>query len=341
MVVVEGGQRYGSISAGCVEAEIAMHAEAVLESGGPLLVTISTGSEQEIYFGTGTGCDGEMQILLEIAADKGALVAPYDVIAPAIMSRAPIVLATRVDSGPNTPPRVTQAWRIGASPAAGWGGDATVRAALCRLLDETQTSGAHLDASCIAGVTGIASDETVCLIERIEPALRLVVCGAGPVAEALSSIAAQLGWRVTGVDRRATFATEAFFPGAETVVCGAYTDIAALIPTDARTAAVLLSHNLLDDAALLRGFLDTPVAAVSIVSSVTRAQRIFAQLAEDGRPVTAADREGIFAPAGLDIGAETPEEIALAIVAELQAHITGRAGAPLRIVRSKPQAVAT
>jgi xanthine/CO dehydrogenase XdhC/CoxF family maturation factor len=160
--------------------------------------------------------------------------------------------------------------------------------------------------------------------ELIQPPMRLVVCGAGHDAIPLVRQAADLGWRVTVADVRRTLLTHERFPGAVDF-CDADPERAgeALRP-DARTVLVLMSHNYLRDIAYLRSLLDDEWAYLGVMGPRGRTEQM---LGEVGRSEALAR---LHAPAGLDIGAETPDEVARAIIAEILAVTRGRTGGPLR-----------
>jgi xanthine dehydrogenase accessory factor len=167
--------------------------------------------------------------------------------------------------------------------------------------------------------------------EPMLPPPRLVVCSAGHDAIPLVRQAAELGWRVTVADVRRRLLTPERFPGA-----GEFLDVdperaAEAVRPDARTAVVLMSHNYLRDLAYLRSFLEAG-ASPAYLGALGPRGRTEQMLAEIGRPEAT---ERIHAPAGLDIGAEGPEEVARAIVAEILAVLRGRSGGPLR-ARSGP-----
>jgi xanthine dehydrogenase accessory factor len=160
--------------------------------------------------------------------------------------------------------------------------------------------------------------------EPIQPPMRLIVCGAGHDAIPLVQQAADLGWRVTVADVRRRLLTNERFPGAADF-CDADPDRAAdAIATDTRTAVMLMSHNYLRDIAYLRSMLDAEWAYLGVMGPRGRTEQM---LGEIGRPDAL---ERLHAPAGLDIGAETPDEVARAIVAEILAVTRGRAGGALR-----------
>jgi xanthine dehydrogenase accessory factor len=160
--------------------------------------------------------------------------------------------------------------------------------------------------------------------EPLLPPLRLLVCGAGHDAIPLVRQAVALGWRVVVVDvRDALLTPERFGIGVDFANPNPEAAADALAP-DLRTAAVLMSHNYLRDIAYLQSFLDRPLAYLGVLGPRGRTEQM---LAEIGEP-EAMSR--LHAPAGLDIGAEGPEEVAHAIIAEILAVTREREGGPLR-----------
>jgi xanthine dehydrogenase accessory factor len=159
--------------------------------------------------------------------------------------------------------------------------------------------------------------------EPLLPPLRLLVCGAGHDAIPLVRQAVELGWQVTVVDVRRALLTAERFPGAAFASPDPVAAAEALRP-DARSAVILMSHNYLRDIAHLRSLLEVPLAYLGVLGPRGRTQQM---LDEIGR---AEVIERLHAPAGLDIGAEGPEEVAHAIIAEIVAVTRGRDGGSLR-----------
>jgi xanthine/CO dehydrogenase XdhC/CoxF family maturation factor len=160
--------------------------------------------------------------------------------------------------------------------------------------------------------------------EPMLPPLRLVLCGAGHDAIPLVRQAAELGWRVTVADVRRGLLAHDRFPGATDFVDADPDAAAEVIGPDERSAVILMSHNYLRDIAYLRSFVGAPLAYLGVMGPRGRTEQM---LVEIGEP---AAMERLHAPAGLDIGAEGPEEVARAIVAEILAVTRGRSGASLR-----------
>jgi xanthine/CO dehydrogenase XdhC/CoxF family maturation factor len=160
--------------------------------------------------------------------------------------------------------------------------------------------------------------------EPMLPPFRLVVCGAGHDASPLVRQASDLGWRVIVADVRRALLNAERFPGAAEFSAADPADATGALAPDERTAVVLMSHNYLRDIVYLGALLDSPLAYLGVLGPRGRTEQMLGEL---GRPEV-MDR--LHAPAGLDIGAEGPEEVAHAIVTEILAVTRGRNGGPLR-----------
>jgi xanthine dehydrogenase accessory factor len=168
------------------------------------------------------------------------------------------------------------------------------------------------------------------LFERVEPEPHLVVCGAGHVGGALARLAHAIGYRVTLVDDREEFVARARFPeeGIELVAARGWTETLKKVVGTGRgvyVAVVTRGHN--EDEECMRAVLDARPDYVGMIGSRRRTNIVLDRLRESG-----ADEEllkEVRAPVGLDLGAVSPEEVALAILAEVVAHRRGGTGAPL------------
>ena len=171
--------------------------------------------------------------------------------------------------------------------------------------------------------------------DRIRPPTTLAIFGAGDDAQPLARLAHELGWQVTVADPRAAFATAERFPVAQTLAVAPSGDLVGRVAPDADTLAVVMTHHYVHDVPLLGALLPRPLAYLGLLGPKKRAERILADLARDGLAITAAMRACLHAPVGLDLGADSPEQVALAILAEMQAVLAHRDARPLR-ERTRP-----
>lgn len=206
-------------------------------------------------------------------------------------------------------------------------GDAERDAALRDVLSRTEPRGA----------VRVPSADVELYVERVSPPAELVVVGAGHIAQPLSRLGALLGFRVTVVDDRPDFARRERFPDADRVVVADFADPFAGIAVGPRTYVVLVTRGHRYDYECVRALARAGVepAYVGMIGSRRRVRAAFEQLAAEGFDEQRLAR--IHAPIGLDIGAETPAEIAVAIAAEMILAARGGTGEPLgdrkRVVR--------
>ena len=150
--------------------------------------------------------------------------------------------------------------------------------------------------------------------------------GAGDDARPLVRFAADVGFRVVVVDRRAGYLTRERFPSAAALVESAGDELEAVLPLDAECYAVVMNHNFADDQAYVRALMKTPVAYVGMLGPRQRTERILRNLAAE-EPM---DEARVYGPVGLDIGTDGAEQVALAVIAEILAVRSGRRARSLR-----------
>jgi len=167
------------------------------------------------------------------------------------------------------------------------------------------------------GELGPCGGEMTVYLEPHVPPPTVLVVGCGHVGRAVAEVAHWLGFRVVAVDSRAEMVTEELLPGADLRLAGPAEDMLGQIPVTAGTHVVVTTSSVQADAAALALLLATPARSVGVIGSRRRWQATRAELAARGVPAGALDR--VRTPAGLDLGAETPREIALAIVGEIVA----------------------
>jgi len=170
----------------------------------------------------------------------------------------------------------------------------------------------------------LCGGEATVFLEVHAPEHTLLIVGAGHVGQALARAAEPLGYRIVVLDPREDLLTRERFPAVHELVCGDAAQVAAVASVDASTHVVLVSHSHVQDKEALRAVVASEAASIGMMGSTRKVQRIFRELRDEGVPDAALARAR--APIGLDIGAETPAELALSILAEIVADRRGRPG---------------
>jgi xanthine dehydrogenase accessory factor len=163
--------------------------------------------------------------------------------------------------------------------------------------------------------------------ETINPPLNLLLFGAGYDALPLVKFAKEIGWRVTAIDHRAAFANSERLPQADEIIVSSSEDLSDDLFADENSVAVIMTHNYERDRNILRRLLYSKCLYVGALGPKHRALKL---LDEIGEPFSDEQLSRLHAPIGLDIGADSPEAIALSIVAEIQAVLSNRGGGFLR-----------
>ncbi|MDQ3898310.1 MAG: XdhC family protein [Actinomycetota bacterium] len=306
LVVPAEGETVGNISGGCLEGDVIQTAHEVLASGAPQVLHFDLTADDEAVWGWGLGCNGAIDVLVEPAANARPFVAAMQ----AARGRHRAVALVTVVEGPQTGARLV------VHPTGSTEGE----------LGESARA-AGLEALATGRSATVSVDGVQAFVEVLNPPLRLVVCGAGHDAIPVVEFGARLGWRVEVVDDRRGFLHGTRFPHAARLVNSQPGAAADAVQPDDRTYVIVMSHNFLRDAAYLRSFLASPAPYLGMLGPAARLDRLLDTLAAEGMPrPSERDLARLHGPAGLDVGAEGPEEIAWAIVAEILA-VHRRAGA--------------
>jgi xanthine dehydrogenase accessory factor len=320
LLIPEEGAPVGNISGGCLEGDVADMARVVMDEGRARLAGWDLTADDDAVWGLGLGCNGAIEVFIE-PADRAAEVA--HALRTALDEERPISLVTVLESSrTGVEPGARLVVRPGREVEGTLGdpeADAEATDAALELLD--------LERSEIRTFFG----EVRSFVEVLEPPLRLVICGAGHDAIPLVRAASVVGWNAVVVDDRPAFLTPERFPGALGFVqVEDPADVAKAAAVDARSYVVVMTHNFLRDKEYLRSLLTTDAAYIAMLGPAARTQRLLMELADEGVSVTDEAHDHLHGPAGLDLGAEGPEEIAQAIVAEIVAVKRGRRGGFLR-----------
>ena len=162
-------------------------------------------------------------------------------------------------------------------------------------------------------------------VETVPAPPALLICGAGDDAQPLARLAKETGWHVTVADARPAYATAERFPEVDRIIAAPLAEIAASLRLDARTFAVVMTHRYVDDREFLRALLPRDFPYLGQLGPRARTDRLLAELSP--APALLAK---LHAPVGLDLGGNTPETVALAILAEMQTRLTGHTPGHLR-----------
>lgn len=317
MLITGDGEYAGLLSGGCLEGDLAGHGRGVLANGPPRLVHYDMRGPDDLLFGLGSGCEGAMDILLQ-RLDASNDWQPMTRLAAAWRSqRASALLLVAESADPALPAGCGVFTDDG--QCFGDGEDRRLRALASQLRSALPSSSRVLP-------TVLPGIDVLALLQPAPP--QLLLLGAGSDAQPVAQLAAFLGWRLTVVDHRSGYAQLARFPQAAVVLDAGPAGLPPLLVPGAApfAAAVVMSHHLATDLAYLRALADSDIPYIGLLGPPVRRERLLKDLGADAARL----RPRLRAPVGLDLGAVTPEAIALSIAAEIHATLAGSASmAPL------------
>jgi len=325
LVALPDGSHVGSVSAGCMEADIVLRAAGVRASGIMELMTYDTRSPEDLIWGSGSGCGGMTELLLEPLAPEPAL-AKAERFRMLAESRRRGVLATVIRaagvplrSGDQAVLPHAAARLVGFEDAP-----APLRAIV-------QSKARHqLRAGSSTAVPHVWGEHAVDIAYEVwSPRIRVCVCGAGPDAAPLVAMAKWLGWEVSLIDHRPAVLSPERWPEVKCTLVRSTEDLIAAVRSLDCDAAVIMNHHYERDLHCLGAWLASDVPFIGMMGPRRRSAQMLATLAGSEASLERVERR-VHAPVGLDLGGETAEEIALSIVAEIRATVAGRAGGPLR-----------
>jgi xanthine/CO dehydrogenase XdhC/CoxF family maturation factor len=325
MLIRDDGTSVGALSSGCLEADVIERAKKKSDSHDSITVTYDMTSPQNEVWGLNLGCNGIIQILLESLP---------------VSARSPLLMFLSDCVSTSKPGVIASVFRVDGELKVAVGSHLFL-AESGKMEEDIRhpVLAAALTEDCIHALRSKSScnkeyrfTEGVveALIEFIQPPLPLFIFGAGADAIPLARMANDLGWSVTVVDHRPAFVNKERFATADQFILARPEEVADKIKIDPNAAAVVLTHDFSHDLHLLRALLPSQALYVGLLGPSKRAELLLEKLTETGFTPTSQQRSRLHSPIGLDIGAESPEEIAVAILAEIQAFITGRRGGFLR-----------
>ena len=319
MLITSTGEITGMVSGGCLENDIFHHIQQQ-QSGESFIITYDTKAEEDLIWGFGLGCDGAVHVLIE-RLDLSCRLNPMDFVAHCLGNQQWGVLATviSVEGSVNL--------KIGAHLSLDVEGTVTSEidnSALeqAMIVDARNTLDRQKS---ILRQYQLPSGSAEVFLEVIQPPTSLIIFGAGQDAVPLANLAKTLGWYVTVVDCRGQSATRDRFALVDRTILTQRHLISQTVMVYAQTVAVVMTHNYFDDLEILKMLLSSSARYIGVLGARQRTARLLREL-----EATFQITKSLHAPVGLDIGAETPEEIALAILAEIQAVVSRRHAGFLR-----------
>jgi xanthine dehydrogenase accessory factor len=301
MLLLADGSYIGLLSGGCLESDLQLHAAEVLATGVARAVEYDTRGPDDQLFGLGAGCEGTMRVLLEPAGPGSTAAAALNAAGHATRAGDATTLVMVHESSELS---------IGTHHAG-----TSLPSALAADNKQALVDGASHAATLEAG-----ERRTRAFVQFLAPPPHLLICGATPDAQPVASTARALGWRVSVVDHRPAYAVAAHFPGVEVHLASPRL-LRSKVDLARCHAAVVMSHRLASDEVYLRELAEAGVPAyVGLLGPRARRSRLAGELG----PVMEKLSARIRGPVGLDIGAMTPEAIALSIIAQIHAWLAGR-----------------
>lgn len=309
LLVARGGAYEGLISGGCLEGDLLHHAAGVFASGRPARVTYDMHADEELVWNLGLGCDGVIHLLLQ-RLDREQDFGFLEQVETAHRNRQAVLLALVTQTDGNLP--------LGAFGLVDSSDISIGEADLRRFLEEMRDEwpawryeylrlGADLQAEA--------------MVVNIPARTRVLLCGGGPDAVPMARACAELDWEVMIADHRPAFARAERFPPGCTVIQTRPERLSQAVDLATLDAAVIMSHHLENDGAYLAALAAHDIPYVGVLGPRARRDRLLEMAHFPGRPV--------YGPVGLDIGAELPASIALAVAAEIHAVLNQRDGKSL------------
>lgn len=325
MLVDEFGNITGAISGGCLEGDALQKALLALHQQKNKLVTYDTSDEDDAVIGAQLGCNGIIRVLIEPLDYKDKF-NPCELLKKVVRQEKPmgIVVQFNLNRTKEQPGTILLVDQNG-----NFLGKELKKDLLDLILEQAQSTiktkkphfGAYYD-----------DNQTHHLfVEPYQSPVKLILVGAGNDAQLLARQAELLGWEVVITDGRPTHANKERFSGSCQVVVSRPEETLEHISIDSQSCFVLMSHNFHYDLSVFKLLLgESKIPYIGMLGPLKKYDRMVAELKEEGMMISKENLQRVYAPVGLEIGAETPAEIGLAILAEIQSVLTEKSARPLR-----------
>jgi len=312
MLVDEMGTMTGAISGGCLEGDALRKALHALHQNSNKLVTYDTSDEEDAIIGAQLGCNGVIQVLFE-PIDFAQPDNPLEIIKQA-KAYGLSVIGTFFNLDRTKEQVGTTCWMRASSKIEG-----KVHASIKKQLIKDGSIAFATQVSLFREYV-YGNDSMYAFIEVLKKPIKLVLVGAGNDAQITAQMAELLGWEITIVDGRSSHARPDRFVSSCQVLVSKPEEVLDPIVVDDQAAFILMTHNYNYDLAVLKVLLEQEkLPYIGILGPRKKYDRMLEEMKDEGIELTEEQREKIYAPVGLELGAETPEEIALSILSEVQA----------------------
>lgn len=322
MLITDDGHWVGSISGGCLEGDALRKARQVMNEKKPLTVTYDTREENNQNLGIGLGCNGIIDVLIEPidSNDKSNSIFLFETF---VNTKQPLALATIFSSAIFTGEKLllTSSGEKKNHSFSNHQLNEMVEKDLLKIFESKR---------CEAKSYSVGHDTVEIFLELIQPAISLIIFGGGFDARPVSQLAKSLGWNVMVTDECVAHIAPVFFPTADKLSLCQREFIDRHFEITPYTACVLMSHNYEYDRDVLKQLLPSGSPYIGILGPRKRFDKMLEEFSRQGIVVTSDDLHRIHSPVGLDIGSETPDEIAISIVSEIQGKFSNRSGGFLK-----------
>jgi xanthine dehydrogenase accessory factor len=321
MLITDDGKWVGSISGGCLEGDALRKARQVMTEQKPLCVTYDTREESNQNLGISLGCNGVIDVLIEPLIDND----PYNTVAlfeSQLLIEQPVAMATVFSPGKNQSEKLLST--LDGKSLVRFSDEELnqiVAKDLVALFQSNKSGGKEYE---------LNGQRFEIFLELIQPIVSLIIFGGGFDARPVSQLAKSLGWDVTVTDECVAHIAPVFFPDADKLSLCQREFIDRDFKITSYTACVLMSHNYEYDRDILKKVLRSPSPYIGILGPRKRFDKMCGELQRQDFAIEKDDFHRIHSPIGLDIGAETPDEIAVSIIAEIQSKFSNRSGGFLK-----------
>jgi xanthine dehydrogenase accessory factor len=320
MLITDDGKWVGSISGGCLEGDALRKARKVMNEEQPLRVTYDTREESNQNLGISLGCNGVIDVLIEPLKthDPNNTVTIFENL---LNIQEPVAMATITSAGKNIGEKFLMNTKGESLRFSNNNLNSLVKPDLESLLQSNK-----------AGTMEYVIDGEMIevFLELIQPIVSLIIFGGGFDARPVSQLAKSLGWDVTVTDECVAHIAPVFFPDADKLSLCQRDFVDRDFKITPYTACVLMSHNYEYDRDVLRKILKSDTPYIGILGPRKRFEKMIGEFSTQHLTLTKDDLHRIHSPIGLDIGAETPDEIAISIIAEIQGKFANRSGGFLK-----------